>query len=778
MAKIANSPYGFPDPLADKKTKDSPAYILQYNKAIYNSFSRFGLRILSNDKAKYRNLANYYLGLQQIDRYKKRMDVWNEDEPGKDTFLNIDWQVLNLAYKFVNIMTDKIVATGYDVELESIDPLALDMRRDMEHTMKAIMDNKEWMAEMGIKLNPEQLGFDPELLPDHTDGLKIHMDMTIKDEFAMQGEMAINMHMNNNDFEQVRKEYNRDGVIYGIEVVETRNDRYGNTKIKRISPETAIIANSKSEDFKDVPWGGYIEYMSFEEFQISAGTQFTEAEYEDIYENHASAIPTGDTRFMFTPDMLQTAGDKKISVLKSYYKVNIQNTYVKKSDSRGNSRLYSSGNNVKEKEGQSIIRDTYEVVYESRWIIGSEYIYEYGMLTDMEVDPKNPCATRIPLHVIYPNMLNGMSNSVLQSCLPIFDAINVSWYQFQHLMASIIPDGIAIDQDALADITLGKGGKKATPKDLLDLYYKKGTYIYSSKGLDGTNRTHAPVTPLNNSTHEKAVSHLNNVFTLINILRQLTGMNEGVDASTPSPDALVGTMQMAAAGANSALGFLYGADRLMVKHVSESLLLLTQNAIRRGDIEGYVDSVGIGSVKFWQINKDITLRQFGMKIVVRPTQAEWTELYQQIAGALEKGILDYSDFSVIREMTNLKETRKYMAIVERHKKKEAAAQQQAMMEQQGQLNQQAVLTAEQAKQQTLQLEIALKTALEKEMINGQLMVLDRKYGYDIQLKQMEMAQKAEAADTQARTKIVDTTLKNQSALEIAQHKEKETATAK
>ncbi len=776
--------YGFPDPLADKKTKDSKEYILQYGKAMYYNFNTHGLRILSNSKAKYRNLANYYLGLQTLDKYKKLMNGTNEDEPGKRSYLNIDWQVLNVANKFVNIMVDKIVSTGYDVELESIDPLAIDMKKDMEYTMKTVMELKEWIAEMGIKLNPEQLGFDPELLPDHSDELQIHIDMNIKERFAMEGEMAISLHMNNNDFEQVRKEYIRDGVIYGIHCVETRNDRNGNTKIKRFSPETVIVSNSKSEDFKDVTYGGYIERMSFQELQTSAGSEFTEEEYIDIFKNCGTTVGniTNDMQFPFVPNISQNVGEKMISVMKGYYKVDIQNTYVKKKDSRNNDRLYSTGNNTKEKEGQKLIKDSYEVVYEFRWIIGSNYIYEYGMLQDMEVSPNNPCATRIPLHVIYPNMINGLSNSILHYCLPILDQINIAWYQFQHMMSKIIPDGPAINQDALADIALGKGGKKSSPLEILDLYNQTGALIYSSKGLDGLQNGNAlPIIPMKNGNHEKALSHLNNVFTMINILRQITGLNEGVDASTPSTKALVGTTELAISGANSALGFLFGSDKLMVKHIAESLLLLTQSAVRYGNVSGYVDSIGIGSVKFWEINKDITLRQFGMKVVTRPSAQEWTELYQHLQGMLDKGILNYSEYSVIREMTNLKQARKYMAVVERRKKKEEAAQQQSMMEQQGQLNQQSVMTAEQAKQQTLQLEIQLKSALLDKERDTQIAVLDRKYGYDIQLKQMEMQQKSEASDTAARTNVVETSLNNQTALQQtmiqSEQKKKETAAA-
>lgn len=98
-------------------------------------------------------------------------------------------------------------------------------------------------------------------------------------------------------------------------------------------------------------------------------------------------------------------------------------------------------------------------------------------------------------------------------------------------------------------------------------------------------------------------------------------------------------------------------------------------------------------------------------------------------------------------------------------RKEAQQQQQAAIEQQGQVNQQSTMVTEQAKQQTLQMEIQLKSELAKMERETQLKVLDRKYGYDIQLKQMEMQQKTEAADTAARAKIVDTALKNQTALQ-------------
>ncbi len=797
MIESYNAPDQFPDPLADNATKNSKEYMLKYVKAMYAQFAKYGLRMFYNDRAKYQNLANYALGMQPVDKYKNRMDIWggedgrsggmfgggrgeSDDEPGRNSFVNIDWQIFNIATKFVNIMVDKIKEPGYDVECKAIDSLALEEENNLDYTMRALMDEKEWLDKVGIKFNPEKLGFDPDSLPDHSDELEIFKNMNVKSRLAMEGEKAVQLQFANNDFELRRKEYIRDGVIFGLMAQETRNDKNGNTKIKHIPVDTVIIGNSKSENFKDVTHGGYVDNISIPELQSTAGSQFTEKEYLDILKNHSMIISNQQAvtapTFTNMHDLYQAGQERMVNVMKFYYKTAIKNTYIKKKDSRGNNRIYPHNRNTPPKEDQEIINDTYEVVYEGKWIVNSPYIYDYGMMTDMEVDSKNPTAVKIPLQIICPNMLNGFTVSPLNSMIPIIDAIINSWNNYQHMMAQVVPDGHAINLDALVDLSLGKGGKNWTPKKVLDLYFKRGTLVFSGTKLSGQSNGNAkPIEPMSNNNYEKALGLLNNVLTLINLLRQVSGMNEAVDASTPSPDALVGTLQNAAEGAQSAIAYLFDADRMMIHDTAERIIILTQAAIRRKEISGYTNSIGSNSTKFWEVNKDITMRQYGLELVPQPSKAEWQQFYQQISGALEKGILDFSDYAAIIEITNLKEARQYMAMVEKRKRKEAQQQQQVMMQQQGQIQQQATTTSEQLKQQTLQLEIQLKSALQKQMATDEAALMDKKFGYDLQLKQMEMQQKSEAQDTQARTKIIDTTLKNENSLEVAKHKKESMA---
>ncbi len=94
------------------------------------------------------------------------------------------------------------------------------------------------------------------------------MNLYDKDEMAMEAELAIELAKQNNNFGQVRKEYLTDTVYLGICAVEEINNNEGVTKIKRISPESLVVGNSKSEDFKDISHAGYVENITFAAYKI------------------------------------------------------------------------------------------------------------------------------------------------------------------------------------------------------------------------------------------------------------------------------------------------------------------------------------------------------------------------------------------------------------------------------------------------------------------------------------------------------------------------------
>ncbi len=152
-----NTGFTYPDPMATPKEKGTPKYILQYGKAMYHQFNKTGYRLFFNDRVNYKKRTAYAQGNQPVNPYMKRLDCW-DDEPGKEVYVNINWQILNLATKFINIMIGKMVKLEYDSICTPIDPVSVDAKRQRRAMMEAYNENERFLQDLGIGLSKEQLG--------------------------------------------------------------------------------------------------------------------------------------------------------------------------------------------------------------------------------------------------------------------------------------------------------------------------------------------------------------------------------------------------------------------------------------------------------------------------------------------------------------------------------------------------------------------------------------------------------------------------------------------
>jgi hypothetical protein len=746
--------YIFPDPMATPEEKATKKYGLQMGRAILHHYYNNGIRLFYNNRINYKKWLAYSMGKQPVYPYQSRLDCWGEQgEEGGETYMRVNWQILNLASNFVNLIVGKLLKVQYDVEATILDPLALDAKKQKEYLLKAHLELKDWAAEMGVGVDTSRFGIDPAELQT-SDEAEIHMNMNYKDRMAEEIEMAIQLHLTRNNFSQIRKEYLQDAVIFGTMAVDCRNNPLGDTKIKRQDPQTVVTATSRSEDHSGSDYNGVYEDYTFTELQQMAQGEFTEEQYKDIYEKHCTYKIPAEANLNPVPidSYYNRTREKVVRVFKFYFLTSIQDTYEKKKDKLGNSRLYKTQSNrgksktwQEKYEGErEIIKDTYQVAYEGYHIVGSDYLFGYQQVADMEVSRNNMSNTQLPLRVFAPNMMDGQTTSIVENCLPVFDEIQINWLQFQHCIGSYIPDGHAIDLDVLVEAPLGKAGKKLTPRQMMDLFYKKGTFAYKGKNLAGNrNGNGSPIEPIQNSNITKAEGFLQNISTLLGVLNRIVGLNDFSNAATPSSEALAGVGQMALQGTEDAMAYLYNADKQIYKKICESLVLLTQNAVKKGKVSGYVNSLGSSSVKFWEVNKDVSLYDFGITITPAPTQGEWQQFYGQLQGAVDKGELSTADFIAIQEVKNLRLARQLMVVRERRNKAQAQAAADRNIALQGQQNQQSATAAEKEKQNTIILEgkIKLETELALKEKDKEIMLL--KYQGDYKLKEMDLMVKTQ-----------------------------------
>ncbi len=778
---MATETYSYPNPLASPKQKADKSYGRQYFKTMYNNIGGSGVKMFYNDRVNIRKKIAYFLGIQPVKPYQQRLDCWSEENPDEEVFMNINWQILNLAHRFINIIVGKIMKIEYDPICTPIDKFATDKMEQKKAMMKAYNQEKGKLEQLGVPLGKDQLGFDPNQVPETDEEIDMHF------ETAMRAEMGIQWIQQENDFHQIRKEYLTMLAVAGFCAVDQHNDRKGRTKMKHVHPASTIIGNSKSEDYKDAAHGGYVENITFAELRTAAGTEFSDEEYEVIYEKHCrKASSISDYRandYTMGDNWLNPSNEKVVSVMRGYFKTFNNYTYEKKPNSVGNPALYKLDKDksaeYKEKYAgeRETFSDGYEVVYEGSWIVGTDYIYGYRLMEDMEVDKQNYAQTRIPLHVFAPNMLDGHVVSILENCIPIFDEIQINWLQFQHSISKYVPDGFAFDLDGLVSAPLGKGGTGLKPKQMLNMFMKTGNFAFSGKGINGQNGNGKPIIPIANSNIEKAGKFLEHIFTLTGMLDEIIGTNAATNASTPSSGALVGTAKLAAEGTNNALAYLEHADKMMFQHLSESAYKLLQCSVKRGNVSGMVKALGTEAVKFFEIQKGTSLCDMGIGVEARPTAEAWADLYMDMNNALKTGALEPDDKIALLEIKNLKFARRYMSLRQKEIKRAAEKANMDNIKAQGDINNQNAQQAAQAAQQALQLEYSLKKDLVVTEKQLDMELLKVKIAGDLQLRSIDGQYKMEHKHIEAEAKVATKVLEGENKLAVEEAKPKQKVAA-
>jgi hypothetical protein len=730
----------FPSHLLDPREKGKD-WVLQYCKAAWYSFENDNPReIFYHARYRYEVISQYAVGNQSINKYRPLMQV---DEAANEDWLNIDWSVLPIVPKFRRIALGKLNKVGYNIVATPIDSLANEEVQDYFAEMKA----KLLLREEAAKLDPSllespMLQLKPEEAKDMEE-LEIQMNYTFKHQMAIEAEQAIKLVLEQNNIEKKRQDIRQDLFDYGVAGYKEYIDSNGAIKFRKINPRNIIINNCKQSDFSDAAHIGEITEMTIADLKQMAGNQFTEEEYEDIAKKHVGFL--GNPKEWPSSLSVYNKGyDRfRIRVLDlEFFSVN-EMVFEKRIDRRGN-KIYARGKfDDRNKRKDKFERVAYKVVYKGKWIIGTDYLFDHGLATNMKRAKSSLMDTSLSYHIIAPEFFDMKAYGIMQHLMPMADAIQIAWYRLQNAINQARPKGIMIEMGALEDIPLGAGGKRLTPMKVLDLYNKTGTLVYRKSDAQGRMTNYKPIEELENGLGRDVMNYWQIIQNNIQLIRDVTGMNEMTDGSTPDPRTLTTVAKLAYEGTNNALTSIVHGEKQLLEALSNAIILRLQDVVETGEVKGYVRSLGSNTMKFFKSSPKLALYEFGIFLEDKPTDDEKAMLQQQVIAGQANGMLDIEDSIIIQNTDNLKVAQQLLAYKIKKRKQDEEAKAMQMQQMNAQVQQQSAIVAEQAKQQTIQLEGQVKGQLiqmEKEM---DAKILEMKYQYELQLEQIRQGGKIE-----------------------------------
>ena len=736
----------FPSQTVSDAEKLSYDYGLKVGKAIETEWFNND-RNLNRYKANYNNFHNlrlYARGEQSIQKYKDELSI-----NGDLSYLNLDWKPVPIISKFVDIVVNGIAERTYDIKAFSQDPYGIEKRTQYMESIIRDMQSKEFNDAAMENFNINLYENKKEDLPGSEEELELHMQLSYKQAVELAEEQALNVLFEGNNYELTKKRFYYDLTVLGIGAVKTSFNTSEGVVIDYVDPASLVYSYTDSPYFEDIYYVGEVKSIPVNEI-AKQFPHLTESDLEDIMKNKATNRNNYNTRYSVDKEDNNT-----IQVLYFNYKTYMNEVYKVKETGTGADKIIPKNDSFNPPEnmegGYSKLLRSVECLYDGAMILGTDKLLKWEMSKNMMRPKSDFTKVKMNYAIVAPRMYDGRIDSLVKRITGFADMIQLTHLKLQQVMARMVPDGVYLDADGLAEIDLGNG-TNYNPQEALNMFFQTGSVIGRSFTQDGDmNPGKVPIQEITSGSGGNKMQALIGTYNYyLQMMRDVTGLNEARDGSMPDKNALVGVQKLAAANSNTATRHILQSGLYLTAEVAECLSLRISDIIEYSPTkDAFIQAIGTHNVATLEELKNLHLYDFGIFLELQPDEEEQAILENNIQMALQQQTIELEDAIDLREIRNIKLANQLLKIRRKKKMDRDQALQQQNMQQQAQLNQQSAQVAAQAdvqknqvlnagKAELMQMEAQIETQkmLQEVQMKKELMALE--FQYNMQLKGLEV----------------------------------------
>ena len=736
----------FPSQTVSDAEKLSYDYGLKVGKAIETEWFNNDRSInkYKSNQNKFHDLRLYARGEQSIQKYKDELSI-----NGDLSYLNLDWKPVPIISKFVDIVVNGIAERTYDIKAYSQDPYGVSKRTEYMESILKDMRLKQFNESVQQELNLNVRKSDIQELPDTKEELELHMQLAYKQSVEIAEEQAIATLLEGNKYELIKKQFYYDLTVLGMGAVKTSFNTSEGVTVSYVDPANLVYSYSDSPYFDDIYYVGEVKTIPVNEL-AKQFPHLSESDLEDIMKNKSLSRSNYNVRHSYDKEDNNT-----IQVLYFNYKTYMNEVYKVKETGTGADKIIpknDSFNPPENKEGgYSRLLRSIECLYEGAVILGTDKLLKWEMSKNMMRPKSDFTKVKMNYAIVAPRMYNGQIDSLVKRITGFADMIQLTHLKLQQVMARMVPDGVYLDADGLAEVDLGNG-TNYNPQEALNMFFQTGSVIGRSFTQDGDqNPGKVPIQEITSgSGGNKMQALIGNYNYYLQMMRDVTGLNEARDGSMPDKNALVGVQKLAAANSNTATRHILQAGLYLTAETCECLSLRISDILEYSPTkDAFIQAIGNHNVATLQEMSELHLYDFGIFLELQPDEEEKMMLENNIQMALQQQIIELADAIDIREIKNIKLANQLLKIRRKKKLDKDQAAQQQNMQQQAQLNQQSAQAAAQADVQKnqaitqsetqliqIKADVESQRMLQEVQMKKELMKLE--FQYNMQLKGMEV----------------------------------------
>ncbi len=742
MNIYTNTRSAFPSQVVSDAEKASLEYGKQVAQAIegewFSQGRTTGNRYLTNWN-NFNQLRLYARGEQSIQKYKDELSI-----NGDLSYLNLDWTPVPILSKFVDIVVNGISQKSYEIKAYAQDPSSVKKRTDYASKLYEDMLAKEYLENL-----KETLGIDDyqspssDIVPETKEDLELHMQLSYKQSIEIAQEEAISTILAQNKYDLTRRRLNMDLTVLGIAAVKTNFNTSEGVTVDYVDPAYMVYSYTEDPNFEDIYYVGEVKSVTIPELKKEfPNISKEELEFIEKMPGNKSYI-TGYGNY----------DDNTVQLLYFDYKTYQNQTFKIKQTDQGLLKAIEKPDTFNPPDSDMFERvsRSIEVLYSGVKVLGTETMLKWELAENMSRPMADTTKVRMNYSICAPRIYKGRIESIVSKCTGFADMIQITHLKLQQVISRMVPDGVYLDMDGLAEVDLGNG-TNYNPAEALNMYFQTGSVIGRSLTQDGDmNSGKVPVQELNSSGGNAKISSLIQTYQYyLQMIRDVTGLNEARDGSLPDRNTLVGLQKLAANASNVATRHITQSSLFLTLNTAENIALKIADALEfpltRNSLQ---NSISTYNIKTLDQIIELNLHDFGIFLELEPDEEEQAQLEANIQASIQQGGIYLEDAIDLRQIKNLKLANQMLKVKRKQK------QEQDMLAQQSNIQAQAdaqASTAERTAMAEVQKQEAIsgskvqfeqaKSQMEIQRMQAAAQIdmqkMQQQFQYDMQLKQMEV----------------------------------------
>ncbi len=711
----------------------------------------------------YHRLRLYARGEQSINKYKDEFAI-----NGDLSYLNLDWKPVPIVPKFVDIVVNGMQDRLFSVKAFAQDPISTGRRTEFVNSIQRDINAKSLIDNIKNTLNVDVRNVPDDDAPQNTEELELYMQLQYKQSIEIAQEQAIQNIFLSNKYEQIKKRVDYDIAVIGIGAVKHSFNNTDGIKLDYVDPANLVWSYTEDPNFQDCYYFGEVKRVKINELK----KQFPNLDIEQLedlrqkgnsYSSYSSSIGNRG----------QEEDSNTVTLLYFNWKTFENDVYKIKETASGGARAIQKSddfNPPKDKRTRfQRVAQAREVIYEGVYALGSSALLKWEKASNMIRPFSNTNKVLMNYIVSAPRIYKGKIDSLVSKMTPYADLIQLTHLKMQQAIQKMVPSGVYLDADGLSEIDLGNG-TSYNPQEALNMYFQTGSIIGRSLNTEGDiNPGKVPIQELPGGGGNQIQVLIGAYNQYLQMIRDITGLNEARDGSDPDPKALVGVQKLAAANSNVATRHILDSSMFITGTIAEAISLRFKDVLEfHPTKEAFISALGQFTVGALQELNNLHIHDFGIFLEIEPDEQEKQLLEANIQAALAQQGINLEDAIDIRDIKNIKLANQLLKIRRQRKalmdQEQAKAASVAQAEAQGQ----AQIQIEQAKAQSAQMKaestVQISTA-ENELDIKKLEIEAKtkkelmyyEYELNVKLKELELKAQKELADKQSRSqeKIAD-----------------------